>query len=319
MLSISMHRAYIGSFYTRIRFCCYGNNICYNKGVLKHLFSSDVRTVNIALVLVSLYCYVNLHLAKFQFVKLIADGLGSNPGLDHSKHYNRSVLDDTYQWGVKFSEMAGFQCIYNSFSAICFSVIKTVCLWISNDTNFIADQGHLSSLAVTKTFTVDDLPSVIVIKEHVVQTQMVLLSDIFNHHKDLISSEIGDGVIFCFARYSFTFILNKKSTFLFDIHGCIIEGKYVSNEEAFLSEFSSIGAVNQFFVKFFKGKSKSTLQYDIWYIKTERLEVDIQVESILVNPKKLSTTGKSINICSNNIRKSVWIKKAVLGSYHHGI
>ena len=33
---------------------------------------------------------------------------------------------------------------------------------------------------------------------------------------------------------------------------------------------------------------------------------------------KLSTTGKSINICSNNIRKSVWMRKAVLGSYHHG-
>ena len=37
-----------------------------------------------------------------------------------------------------------------------------------------------------------------------------------------------------------------------------------------------------------------------------------------MNPKKLSTAGKSIHICSNNIRKSVWIKKAVLGSYHHG-
>ena len=48
------------------------------------------------------------------------------------------------------------------------------------------------------------------------------------------------------------------------------------------------------------------------------MEVDIHFESILVNPKKLSTTGKSVNICSNNIRKSAWIKKAVLGSYHHG-
>ena len=81
-------------------------------------------------------------------------------------------------------------------------------------------------------------------------------------------------------------------------------------------EFCSIAAVTEFFVKFFKDKSKSTLQYNIWYIKTERTEVDIQVESISVNPKKSSTTGKSINICSNNIRKSVCIKEAVLGSYH---
>ena len=120
------------------------------------------------------------------------------------------------------------------------------------------------------------------------------------------------------SRYSFAFIWNKKSIFLFDGHGCIIEGQHVSNEKAFLSEFCSIATVNQFFVKFFKGKSKSTLQYDTWYIKIERLEVDIKVESILVNPMKLSTTGKSINICSNNIRKSVWMRKAVLGSYHHG-
>ena len=252
-------------------------------------------------------------------MKLIAYGIESNPGLDHSKHYNRSVLNDTYKGGVNFSETAGFQCIYNSFSAICFSVIKIVSLWRSNDINFIADQSHLSSLAVTKSFTVDDLHSFVVIKEHVVQTQMVLPSDIVNHHKDLTSSEISDGVIFCFARYSFAFIWNKKSIFRFDIHGCIIEGQHVSNEEAFLSEFCSIAAVNQFFVKFFEGKSKSTLQDDIWYIKTERLKVDIQAESILVNPKKLSTTGKSIHICSNNIRKSVWIKEAALGSCYHGI
>ena len=48
------------------------------------------------------------------------------------------------------------------------------------------------------------------------------------------------------------------------------------------------------------------------------MEFDIQVELNSVNPKKSSTTWKSINICSNNIRKSVCIKKAVLGSYHQG-
>ena len=73
-----------------------------------------------------------------------------------------------------------------------------------------------------------------------------------------------------------------------------------------------------FFVKFFKGKSKSHLQYNICYIKTERSEVDIQVQSISANPNKSSTTRKSINICSNNIGKFVCIKKAVLGSYHQG-
>ena len=68
-------------------------------------------------------------------------------------------------------------------------------------------------------------------------------SDFFNHHKDLTSSEIGDGAIFCFARYSFTFIWNKKSIFAFDIHGCINEGQHVSNEKAFLLEFCSIATV----------------------------------------------------------------------------
>ena len=119
-----------------------------------------------------------------------------------------------------------------------FLVIKIVSLWRSSDINFIADQSHLSSLAVTKPFTVDDLRSFVVIKEHVVETQMVLPSDIFNHHKDLTSSEIEDGVIFCFARYSFTFTWNKKSIFLFDIHGCIIEGQHVSNEETSCQSFA---------------------------------------------------------------------------------
>ena len=109
--------------------------------------------------------FVNLHFAKFKFLKLIPDGIESNPGPDHSKHYNRSVLNDTYKGGVKFSGTAGFQCIYNSFSAICFSVIKIVSLWKSNDINFIADQSHLSSLAGTGPFTVDDLSSFMFIKE----------------------------------------------------------------------------------------------------------------------------------------------------------
>ena len=45
-----------------------------------------MRTVNIVLVLVSVYFFVNLHFAKFKFVTLIADGIESNPGPDHSKH-----------------------------------------------------------------------------------------------------------------------------------------------------------------------------------------------------------------------------------------
>ena len=48
------------------------------------------------------------------------------------------------------------------------------------------------------------------------------------------------------------------------------------------------------------------------------VQVDIQVESISVNPKKTLTIGKSINTCLNNIRKSVCINKAVSGSYHQG-
>ena len=110
-----------------------------------------------------------------------------------------------------------------------------------------------------------DLSSFAVIKEHVVQAQMVWhysglykSSDFFNHHKDLTSSEIRDGAIF-----------------VFDIHDCINESQDVSNEKGFLLEFCSIGAVIELFVKFFKDKSKSTLQYNIWYIKTEPSEVDI--------------------------------------------
>ena len=101
MLSIAEHRACIGSFYTQLRFCYYGKKICYEKEILKYLFSSSyVCTVNVVLVLVSLYFFVNLHFAKFKYVKLIADSIESNPGPDHSKHYNRSVLHDTRGYKV---------------------------------------------------------------------------------------------------------------------------------------------------------------------------------------------------------------------------
>ena len=64
----SKHRACIGSFYTRLRFFYYGKKIRYNKEILQHLFSGNVRTANTVLVLVSLYFYVNLHFAKFKVV-----------------------------------------------------------------------------------------------------------------------------------------------------------------------------------------------------------------------------------------------------------
>ena len=109
---------------------------------------------------------------------------------------------------------------------------------------------------------VDSLSSFVVIKEHVVETQMVLRSsdlykssDFFNHHKDLTSSEIGDGTIFLFDRYSFAFIWNKKSIFVLVVHGCIKEGQHVSNEKAIPLDFCSIAAVNEVFANFFKEKS----------------------------------------------------------------
>ena len=86
-----------------------------------------------------------------------------------------------------------------------------------------------------------------------------------------------------------------------DVHHCIIEDQHISNE-----------LVN-ILLSFSKASQKALYSMILCTLK-QHLEVDIQIESILVNPKKLSTTGKSINICSINIRKSVWIKKAVLGS-----
>ena len=104
---------------------------------------------------------------------------------------------------------------------------------------------------------------------------------------------------------SFAFIGNKKSIFLLNVHRCIIEDQHVSNE-----------LVN-ILLSFSKASQKALYSTILCTLK-QRLEVDIQIDSILVNPKKLSTTGESINLCSNNIRKSVWIKKAVSGSNHYG-
>ena len=41
MLSTAEHRACIGSFHIRLRFCYYGKKIWYNKEILKYLFSSS--------------------------------------------------------------------------------------------------------------------------------------------------------------------------------------------------------------------------------------------------------------------------------------
>ena len=77
---------------------CLCNNISIEKKyILKYLFSSSyVSTVNIVLVLVSLYFFVKLHFAKFKFAKLVADDIESNPGPDNS---NSTLQYDT--WYIK--------------------------------------------------------------------------------------------------------------------------------------------------------------------------------------------------------------------------
>ena len=174
---------------------------------------------------------------------------------------------------------------------LCFSVLKNVSTSAYFDLDYMFGQRDIlmRCLGNHEPLAVDELPLPVKLKGcdlevTVLQHYSNRFSkfDLFIDHKELSSTEVGNGAIFTCSGMSFALIWGKKSIFLFDSHSRSSEGCHDPNGLSFLLVFSSFTFLNNFILKYFEEPFNNSvcLQYDILYIKVEVINnVDFVISS----------------------------------------
>ena len=228
--------------------------------------------------------FVSLLIATYFLLKLIIEGIESNPRPSHGGAYEikKAVQSTFHQGNTQFGETAGIQCSSNAYFAIIFSAIKKVSLWKATETNYVLNKGDMlfKKLAINQPLAVDELPHVVNIERYNIHIDFFLqhsdifgyYDNLFEHIRNLDSSQTGNGVIFTCGRLSVSLIWGRNGVFLFDSHIRNIEGFADPKGSAVLLEFRLIRSLNNFIKRFYQENVPNSflLQYDIQYIKVNK-------------------------------------------------
>ena len=197
---------------------------------------------------------------------LIAGDIESNPGPMHT--IQKFVLGSFHQAHVKFGDTAGIQCSCNALYAICFSVIKKVSIWKQSDLDYILDHGDtvFKIIGIRCPLFMNELPNCIAIENRNVDIEMLanycgLLGEnsIFKGH---LNRDIGNGLIFTTAGYSFSLIWNKNSVYLFDSHSRDRNGYFTEQGTSVALSFKTLTDVEKYIHQDRISKSDCELQYN---------------------------------------------------------
>ena len=91
--------------------------------------------------------FVSLLIATYFLLKLIIEGIESNPGPSYSWAYGikKAVQGTFHQGNTPFVETTGIKCTSNAYFAIIFSALKKVSLWKATEINYVLDKGDIFS------------------------------------------------------------------------------------------------------------------------------------------------------------------------------
>ena len=160
-------------------------------------------------------------MAFFKLILLLAGDIESNPGPDHK--IVKSVLGSFHQGHPKFAETAGIQCACIALHSICFSIVKKVSIWKMHDLDYILELGDskFKLMNIPRPLFMHELPRNTTIESQDVTIELLenfygVLSqkDIFEFHTCVRPNrDIGNGIIFMTAGYSFSIIWSKNNYF----------------------------------------------------------------------------------------------------------
>ena len=126
---------------------------------------SSSQQKNLSKTPVSFFAFVSQLIATYFLLKLIIEGIESNPGPSCGGAYGiKKGLQGTFHQGnTRFGETASIHCTSNADFAIMFSAIKKDSLWKAIEVNYILDKGHIifKSLRINQPLVVVELPHVV--------------------------------------------------------------------------------------------------------------------------------------------------------------
>ena len=174
MLDIECYRARVGSFYSRCVMKIYQR---FKRKDIVSFKSKSYQQKNLPKTRVLFFGFVSLLIATYFLLKLIIEGIKSNPGPSYGGAYGikKAVQGTFHQENTRFWETVGIQCISNACFAIIFSAIKKVALWKATEINYILDKGDMlfKSLGINQPLAVDELPHVNNIEGYNIHTDII--------------------------------------------------------------------------------------------------------------------------------------------------
>ena len=294
MITIEAYRAAVGTFLEKAR-----NVKCNLK---KKKFDSYCQGENqeglflqkFVCFIVIVILYLNFHYATFSLLKLLIDmDVESNPGPTYDI---LSSVQGSFNQGniLKFGLGAGTQCACNSLYAICWSIIKKVSRWQTNDLDHILTEGdRVYKCITTENYALlcaDDLPDVIqqgdgifIINKLRLETGEATLVNNFPFLSSLFNScnNKGDGFLF-FIRNVTLAIIPIYDThsryyyyYLFDSHSRDERGLVVEDGQSVLLKFRDLLQVEKYIqVVYLEFRDSQSEFFQMQFVKVTVSNID---------------------------------------------
>ena len=174
----------------------------------------------------------------YSFVSRSIHIIKNCPGYPSSREYS-------------YETTAGIQCLCVSLMAVCWSLIKSISKWDSNDFDQILRKGDelFKSLNKFKLLGVEDLPTKIEIYSHSIDIVLlgkkigeITSSRYLTSIVDIVGncSNLGNGALLIINEYAFGVIWKRNWFFLFDLHSKNSSGNICQNGTLVLLKFETL-------------------------------------------------------------------------------
>ena len=162
-----------------------------------------------------------------------------------------------HQGDIRYGSTAGIQCLCISLIAVCWSLIKSISRWDSNDLDRILRKGDelFKSLNKFKLLGVEELPTKIEVYSHSIDIALLenrtgeITSSIYmTSTGDIVGncSNLGNGALLMINGYALGVIWGKNRFFVFDSHSKNSSGNICQNGTSVLLKFETLSKLQEY-------------------------------------------------------------------------
>ena len=200
-----------------------------------------------------------------------------------------------HQGNEKFGETAGKQCTCCSLFSVAFGLVKSPGHWVSNDLDFIVENGDTIYKTLDKEtyLMVSELPKEISFLETNIEVEYLeekiglingncSVGILFERN---MSSNF-DGLLFLIKGICISISWTKKSYFLFDSHSKNERGESCPNGFSTLLKFNTRSSLETHIIENYLNSTDENIQFEVHYIKLSKTDdVDLYSNYRLLKKK----------------------------------